>query len=81
MSQPQFVVSISFELTDGTTVSFKPEEILPGAHYSTNRNFTRPARKPKPNEPKVIPETWIQHELHFLTNREPVSNWRQRVDT
>lgn len=81
MGTPQAVISISFELADGTIVSFDQADILPGAHYSTSRNFTRPARKRKPNEPKIVPETWIRHEIHFNTTRETVDSWQQRVDT
>lgn len=81
MSTPQLVVKVVITLADGSTKTFGPEEIDPGAHYATSRNFTRPPRKRKPDEPKVAPETWIQHEVHFLTNRESVTDWSNRVDT
>lgn len=81
MGTPKLIVGVSFTLEDGSIVSFDKDDIYPGAHYATSRNFTRPPRKRKPDEAKIIPETWINHEIHFLTNRESVSNWSNRVDT
>lgn len=80
MGVPKLIASVSLTLSDGTIVSFGPEDMAAGAHYSTSRNFTRPPRKRKAGEPKVATQTWIQHEIHFLTNRETEAEWANRAE-
>ena len=78
MSQPESVVHIQLTLANGQILSFDSDKIFPGANYSVSRNFNRPPRKKNKDEPKEIPETWLSHNVHFLTEREPEVDWLQR---
>ena len=79
MSQPQAITAVEFVLADGSTVSFGPEDMSPGAYYSVSRNFNKPPRKVSKGEPKQIAETWISHNIHFITDRETKDIWQQRT--
>ncbi len=81
MSQAVSISAIQVTLSDGTVLDFDSGELLPGAHYSTSRNFTRPPRKFVKGEPKQEQATWVHHEIHFSTDHEPMNAWQQRQDT
>lgn len=79
MSQPQPIVSISFTLADGTSVVFSLDEMEPSAHYSVSRNFNKPSRKSTKSKTKEVSETWLEHDIHFVTNRETEDGWKKRI--
>ena len=79
MSQPVAVISVQLVLADGSTVVLGPNQMEPGAYYSVSRNFNKPPRKATKGDPKQIAETWISHNIHFVTDRETKDVWQQRI--
>lgn len=79
MSQPQAITAVEFVLSDGSTVIFDQDQMEPGAYYSVSRNFNNPPRKATKGDPKQIAETWMQHSIHFITDRETKDIWQQRT--
>lgn len=79
MSTPKAIIEVAVTFADGTRAFWYVEDMEPGAHYWTSRNFTRPPRKGSKTDIRLDPETWTHHQVTFNTDRQSVKEWEAQL--